>query len=215
MNYDFGGGCGSLLHLACALGLPEVMQTLVKKSQSNTKIWSMKDREGKTHTFSLSSTSPIPTPSSNEGVQAKFTFSWTKFSTPCWLCWYECVFNLWPWFCTLQGAFQRQSVWNLISANSSLLIPYSPSSIPSSSTHQSQTTGRGSLSWPPVLMASTLSSPCSMWVSLSLIYVCPYHWSISLCLVTFFRQSYRFDVNREHNADGEFLIHVAIKGGQS
>lgn len=43
---DFGCGCGSLMHLVCALGLPEMIQSLLRKSQPNTKIWSVKDGEG-------------------------------------------------------------------------------------------------------------------------------------------------------------------------
>lgn len=48
INCDFGGGCGSLLHLACALGHSEMVQSLVRRSQSNTKVWSTtKDSEGR------------------------------------------------------------------------------------------------------------------------------------------------------------------------
>lgn len=46
MDTVFSSGCGSLLHLACALGHSDTIQSLLKRSQPNIKIWSNKDDEG-------------------------------------------------------------------------------------------------------------------------------------------------------------------------
>ena len=48
MDCEFGAGCGSLLHLACALPNPKFVGTLLTRSKPNIKIWSnIKDSEGK------------------------------------------------------------------------------------------------------------------------------------------------------------------------
>jgi len=46
VDQKFNPGGVTLAHLACALGVGEILQVLVKRSQANNGVWGVKDEEG-------------------------------------------------------------------------------------------------------------------------------------------------------------------------